>query len=257
MTVPGPAPADADAYWRAYFDAMADSGPRETLLFALRQFERDWESSGTWPPAAPKSQGAADAPAAAAHTPGTCPCHPATVGVALDLACGEGRDTIELLRRHWCVLAVDGHPEAIARLRARVPEDLQAYLRAGIETFEDLPLPPGMFDLVNASFALPHCPKDAFAGLWSRLVASIRGPGESGASPRGGRFAGQFFGVEDSFARQPEPGIERIFHTRTEVERLLVPFELERFEEINRPGRDAFGQPKHWHVFHVVARKRG
>ncbi|MGQ9869558.1 hypothetical protein [Leptodesmis sp.] len=39
--------------------------------------------------------------------------------VAVDLGCGDGRDTVELLRRDWQVLAIDGEPQAIARLLER------------------------------------------------------------------------------------------------------------------------------------------
>ncbi|MEJ1932020.1 class I SAM-dependent methyltransferase [Nostoc sp. NIES-2111] len=34
---------------------------------------------------------------------------------AVDLGCGDGRDTVELLRRGWRVLGIDGAQEAIAR----------------------------------------------------------------------------------------------------------------------------------------------
>jgi hypothetical protein len=30
---------------------------------------------------------------------------------------------------------------------------------------------------------------------------------------------------------------------------------LERFDEIEENGKTALGEPKHWHVFHIVARK--
>ncbi|MEC4815643.1 MAG: methyltransferase domain-containing protein [Scytonema sp. PMC 1069.18] len=38
---------------------------------------------------------------------------------AVDLGCGDGRDTVELLRQGWRVLAIDGEAEAIARLLNR------------------------------------------------------------------------------------------------------------------------------------------
>ncbi|MGD9690927.1 MAG: class I SAM-dependent methyltransferase [Phycisphaerales bacterium] len=235
----------AGEYWRAYFEAIADHPPRETLLHALALFDREGRRAPEPTP------GAAPVPGVSvgAHIPGSCPCHPAAAGVALDLACGEGRDTLELLRRRWCVLAIDSHPEALARLSRVVPEDLSAYLRTGVETMEDLPLPPDMFDLVNASMALPHCPAASFPGLWERLGASIR---------PGGRFAGQLFGPRDTWASSPDPGVSRIFHSRGEVESLLARanLEAEMFDEVERDGRDAFGRAKRWHVYHLVARKK-
>jgi tellurite methyltransferase len=45
--------------------------------------------------------------------------------VAIDLGCGDGAETLELLRRGWTVLAVDGSSAGIARLRQSVsPADL-------------------------------------------------------------------------------------------------------------------------------------
>jgi trans-aconitate methyltransferase len=38
---------------------------------------------------------------------------------AVDLGCGAGRDTAELLRRGWRVLAIDAEAEAIRRLLER------------------------------------------------------------------------------------------------------------------------------------------
>jgi len=45
------------------------------------------------------------------------------------------------------------------------------------------------------------------------------------------------------------------FHTRAEAEALFRVFELERFEEVEEDGETVLKNPKHWHVFHVVARK--
>jgi hypothetical protein len=32
--------------------------------------------------------------------------------------------------------------------------------------------------------------------------------------------------------------------------------EIEMFQEEDRPGKTAIGQEKHWHIFHIVARKQ-
>ena len=45
------------------------------------------------------------------------------------------------------------------------------------------------------------------------------------------------------------------FNTRAEVEALLADFEIEELREQDEPG-EAVSGPKHWHVFHVIARKR-
>jgi HSP20 family molecular chaperone IbpA len=49
----------------------------------------------------------------------------------------------------------------------------------------------------------------------------------------------------------------RTYHTRAQAEALLRALVVERFEEVEEDGRTAVGQPKHWHLFHVVARMPG
>lgn len=211
----GPAHAHAARRdWPGYFRAVAGRPPRETLLRALDLFEADAPSDAGIPP------------------------------LAVDLGCGEGRDTAELLRRGWRVLAVDGHPDALdlTRRRGDLPADAEARLRTRLEPLEAFRPPPCR--LVNASFTLPFCEPAAFDGLWDRLVAAIE---------PGGRFAGQFFGDRDSWAALPD----RSHHARDRVEALLAPFEIEHFDEDEKPGETTEGHAKHWHVFHIVARKRG
>lgn len=159
---------------------------------------------------------------------------------AIDLGCGAGRDTFALLAGGWQVLAVDRQPEAIRRVLAGVPPDQQAQLETRVAAFETLLLPPA--DLVNISFSLPFCTPQQFAGFWQQIVAAIR---------PGGRFAGQFFGPQDSWAGNAG----MTFHTREQIEQLLGGFKIEYFKEIEEDGQTAIGDSKHWHVFHVVARK--
>jgi tellurite methyltransferase len=218
--------------WPAYFDAVAGLPPRETLLAAMERFEREGAE-------ATRGQGAKHA-----AVPLTPRYLDTVTPLAVDLGCGEGRDTLELLRRGWRVLAVDSHPEAISRLRTRVSGPEADRLETLIGRFEEVPVP--RCDLVNASFSIPHCAPADFPPMWARIVDAIKA---------GGRFAGQFFGVRDEWASKPD-GVTRTYHTREQVEAMLGPFEIEMLDEIERPGKTALGEPKYWHVFHVVARKR-
>jgi tellurite methyltransferase len=198
--------------WQRYYEAAGDA-PRETLLLALARFGRE-----------------------GAGTPGT---HDR---FAVDLGCGTGRDTAELLRRGWRVLAIDAEAEAIERLERR--DDLgdrpDERLATQVARFEKATWPPA--DLVNSSFALPFCAPRHFPAVWNRIVTSLR---------PGGRFSGQLFGDRDGWATESDMS----FQTRGEAEELLRGFQLERFDEVEEDGTTAVGDPKHWHVFHVVARK--
>uniref|UniRef100_A0A832HAT0 Methyltransferase domain-containing protein n=1 Tax=Oscillatoriales cyanobacterium SpSt-402 TaxID=2282168 RepID=A0A832HAT0_9CYAN len=191
--------------WTTYYEAVEGRPPRETLLKALEAF--------------------------------STLSHPR---FAVDLGCGDGRDTVELLRRGWRVLAIDGEQKAFDRLLDRpIHRDL---LQTQLIRFEALTLPPAV-DLVNASFCLPFCPPTRFPDLWQTIVTALK---------PGGRFCGQLFGDRDSWAVYPN----RTHHTREQIEALLQPFEVEYLDEEEHPGVTAIGEEKHWHIFHIVACKK-
>ena len=160
---------------------------------------------------------------------------------AVDLGCGTGRDTVKLLRRGWSVLAVDATAEAIERLESRhdLSDDERGRLETCVSRFEDAEWPGA--DLVNSSFALPFCPPADFPAVWARIERSLRG---------GGRFCGQLFGERDGWSGEDD----MTFQSRDELDALLSGFEVELLDEIEEDGATALGEPKRWHLFHVVAR---
>ncbi|MFN0130978.1 MAG: class I SAM-dependent methyltransferase [Phycisphaerales bacterium] len=194
--------------WTGYFRAVLGKGPRETLVAALEAFEKE----------------------------GRVP------GDAVDLACGEGRDTLELLRRGWRVHALDGSEDGVTHLMSRVVTEWRDRLRVEVATFDRMRWGPAR--LVNCSYSLPFCEPGHFAGVWGRIVDSIE---------PGGRFAGQLFGDRDTWAAIAD----RSHQTEAQARELLRPFELEMFKVEEKDDADALGVVKHWHVFHVVGRKKG
>jgi len=197
--------SERDSDWTEYYERTAGRPPRRTLLTAL---ERAGAGAGRQ---------------------------------AVDLGCGDGRDTVALLRQGWRVLAIDAEPAAIERLTQRPDLPPGALLETRCARFEDAALPAA--DLINASFSLPLVPPERFGALWARLAASL--------TP-GGRFSGQLFGERDGW--RGEKAIT--FLTRAEAERLLAGFEIELFEEEESDAATPYGKQKHWHLFHIVARRR-
>ena len=159
---------------------------------------------------------------------------------AIDLGCGDGTESALLLQRGWNVLAIDGEPAAIKHLLEKVPAENQIRLQTQVAKFKDVVLLPA--DLIHASLSIPFCEPEYFAALWQKIVDAIK---------PGGRFAGQFFGVRDSWANEPD----MTFHTEEQVREMLEEFEIESFHEQDEDGNAVSG-PKHWHVFTVIARKK-
>jgi tellurite methyltransferase len=160
--------------------------------------------------------------------------------LALDLGCGDGREAIEMLRRGWGVVAVDAEPEALRQLQARpLPPD--ADVTPVIARLEEVPIPLGTL-LVNSSFAMPLCEPQAFQELWARIRKAL---------PSGGRFSGQWYGPRDSWVGRP--GMTFVSHA--EALTMLEGLDVEMFEEEESDGVTPRGTAKHWHIFHIVARK--
>ena len=138
------------------------------------------------------------------------------------------------------VVAVDAEPEALRQLQAR-PLPARQRLTPIVARLEDVPLPIGL-SLVNSSFAMPLCEPEAIprpVGAHPRSVARRRPLQRPMVWP----------------ARQLGRTAGMTFVGRDEALALLDGFELEMFEEEEADGTTPRGNAKHWHIFHIVARK--
>jgi tellurite methyltransferase len=191
--------------WVGYYDEQGEREPRDVLLQVLAMFDDDGRR-----------------------------------GLAVDLGCGQGFDSAELLRRGWEVVAIDATEEGIRRLRRRIPDSDVPRLRTVVSRMEDADVPTA--DLIYASFSLPYCRPQVFPRLWSDIREAIR---------PGGRFAGQLFGDRDTWASTEE---DMTFFDIASARALFDGIELESFveEENDDQGWD---EMKHWHVFHAIARR--
>lgn len=93
-------------------------------------------------------------------------------GRALDVGCGEGGDAVWLAGQGWEVTGVDISSVALGRAadsaRAAGVGDRITWVRADLATD---PLPPGVWDLVNAQYL--HLRPDQRAALWVALAARV------------------------------------------------------------------------------------
>lgn len=199
--------------WAEYFELTKLGNPHETTIKAIELFSQE-PASGT--------------------------------RFAVDLGCGMGRDTFELLSKGWKVLATDKEQAALNWINAqKIPEREQLQTRQlGFEKLDLSDLNP---DLINASYTLPFCPPKYFKSMWNEVESSLA---------RGGRFSGHFFGDNDEWAKSPRQ-IEgsTIHHNAQEIQNLFSGFHFDYFLEEDYDGSIASGEPKHWHLFHIVAIK--
>lgn len=158
---------------------------------------------------------------------------------AVDLGCGSGIDSLAMLERGWRVFATDAEAEGIRRLRSRVPSELTRWLRTTVARMEEVELPKA--DLVWAGFSLFFCPRRRWTEVWRKVRDAVR---------PGGRFGGQILGERDTWA----PDDEISSFSREGAHALFDGFEIERFDEEEKDDEACTG-PKHWHVFHVLARR--
>ncbi|MEV5749950.1 class I SAM-dependent methyltransferase [Actinoallomurus sp. NPDC052308] len=108
-------------------------------------------------------------------------------GSVLELACGPGIWTAQLLRHAADVTAVDASPEMLALASARVGAGRVRFLSADLFRWR----PDRRYDVVFFGFWLSHVPHERFASFWS-LVADCLKPG------------GRVFFVDDAYRTAEE-----------------------------------------------------
>tara|TARA_Y100000588_G_scaffold71452_1_gene73480 strand:+ start:400 stop:1020 length:621 start_codon:yes stop_codon:yes gene_type:complete len=195
--------------WENYYEKTGKRPPRETLLFALARFDEDNLKERK------------------------------TLR-AVDLGCGNGRDTVEMLRRGWKVLAVDAELSAIEGINARITGENKTLLETQVARFEGVILPKS--ELINSSFALPLVSPVDFPDLWDKILDAL---------VPGGMVSCQLYGDRDSWVGNPTI----TFFAKSAIDALLFPLEVEYFREEEEDSTTPRGNSKHWHIYHIVARR--
>lgn len=112
-------------------------------------------------------------------------------GSVLELACGPGTWTPQLLRHADDVTAVDASPDMLTIAASRVPDGAPVrFVEADLFTWE----PDRRYDVVFMGFWLSHVPAERFGAFWSLVAAAL--------APHG-----RVFFVDDGY-RTPEELVE-------------------------------------------------
>ena len=120
------------------------------------------------------------------------------------------------------------------------PEADRPRLTTQVADLADVDLPP--CDLVNASVSLPFLDEAAYWATLDRILGAIR---------PGGRFSAMLFGDRDASADDgtltcPSPEAIRA---------RLAGWELEEWSEREEDSTTALGEPHHFHIIELVARR--
>ena len=159
--------------------------------------------------------------------------------LAVDLGCGTGKDTVELLRRNWRVLAIDFSQNGIDTLLNR-PEatTYKDKLETRVASFGDTAWSNAT--LVAALLSLPYGPAETFDCVWSKVVSSL---------VPGGYFVGQLFGPDHY------KGMNHVVRrSKSEIDSMLATLEVLHLEEFNQVVEHE-GETTHFHYFEIIARK--
>jgi 2-polyprenyl-3-methyl-5-hydroxy-6-metoxy-1,4-benzoquinol methylase len=111
-------------------------------------------------------------------------------GDVLELACGQGMWTAQLLRHATGVTAVDASSEMLGIAASRIGSDRVRFVEANIFDWR----PDRRYDVVFFGFWLSHVPLERFASFWSMVADGLK-PG------------GRVFFVDDAY-RTPDELVE-------------------------------------------------
>ncbi|MEZ5857401.1 MAG: hypothetical protein R3D28_00080 [Geminicoccaceae bacterium] len=126
-------------------------------------------------------------------------------------------------------------------LEERTPPAWRPRLTTRLARLEATSLPAA--ELVNASFSLIFAARPPLLADHLRCIHAALVPG--------GRFAGQLLGPRDSWV---ETG-QAVGSDRCQLAHLLAGFELERLVMEETDAVTPKGEAKHWHIWHINARK--
>ncbi|QUJ67840.1 class I SAM-dependent methyltransferase [Photobacterium sp. GJ3] len=159
----------------------------------------------------------------------------------LDCGCGAGNDLAFLIQKGAMVSGFDASRYAIDICGKRLSHQANHIIRLEHASFEDFDY--HRYDVVVCNSSLYFCKEVSFEQVWRKITHSI---------VLGGLFCGTLLGNEDGWNNFE---FDTTSFKKPEVFTLFSDFEILLFEERNKDGFSSNGQAKHWHSFHVIAKK--
>lgn len=190
--------------WEEYYDTTQDAEPHQNVVMLLRKNRKP--------------------------------------GIAVDLGCGAGRDTVLLLKHGWTVISYDINNNAQYILDRITPEEKGRFTFVKAR-HQDAEIPK--CDLVVANDSMHYLSKEEFKTLVDKIYDSLNPNGD---------FIAEFLGNKDDWAKN-DP--DNAFISLKELKEIMgnkFEFEAFREHEFDKPTLD--GQQKHWHTVSVITRAK-
>jgi demethylmenaquinone methyltransferase/2-methoxy-6-polyprenyl-1,4-benzoquinol methylase len=137
-------------------------------------------------------------------------------GEIVELACGTGHWTLELIRYADSITAVDASPTALRINRARVRDDRVRYVAADLFAWK----PDRLYDTVFFGFWLSHVPPARFDAFWSMVGSCVGTTGTVMFVDEDDRST--LDTVESRFVREGTPCVRRVRQDGSEYEIVKV-----------------------------------
>lgn len=159
---------------------------------------------------------------------------------ALDLGAGALNDTKYLLDQSFRKVTAVDQDEKSKEIAKELSDDRLIFIEGKIEEFE---FPDDTYDLINAQFSLPFIDTNKIEEVLAKIAGSLI---EEGV------FVGQLFGERDEWSKRENIN----FHTVDKIRVMLKNVEILKLEEEEKEGATVEGAYKHWHIIHIIFRKR-
>lgn len=179
--------------------------------------------------------------------------HP-PVGEALDIGCGEGRNSLLLARYGYHVHAIDASSEGIQKLEKYARSHDFETIECSVADARTLQLAPNSYDAIVAVTILDHMTEGEGKKVTESLITSLK---------PGGFIYIEAFTIHDPGAAAPKEG-ETISETASFVQHYFDESELATwftgletalYEEIMKYD-DSHGEPHYHGLARLIARKR-
>lgn len=166
--------------------------------------------------------------------------------IAIDCGCGAGADIDYLASNGFTVHGFDIDEASISRCQARFQG--MGNVTLSQSTFAQYRYPK--VSLVVADASLFFCPEAEFPTVWNNIHDCLY---------PNGIFCGSLLGPEDTMAgpayNKDDYWPEVTAFEEDEARVLFADYEILRFTVHKSAGVTPTGDPHHWHIYSVVARK--